>query len=46
MTRLDQEDYHLFHYSLAYTEDPHAKLCQMPLIRHHKLLMMNYCQMH
>ena len=42
-TQLDQ-DYHLFHYSLVYTEDLHAKFCQMSLIslgRHHKLLMMD-----
>ena len=32
MTQLNQEDYHLFYYSLVYTEDLHAKLCQMPLI--------------
>ena len=25
MTRLDQEDYYLFHYSLVYTEGFHAK---------------------
>ena len=42
MTQLDQEDYHLFHYSLVYTEDLHPKLCQIPLIslrKHHKRLM-------
>ena len=32
MTELDQEDYHLFHYVLVYTEVLHVKLCQIPLI--------------
>ena len=32
MTQLDQEDCHLFHYYLVYTESPHVKLCQMHLI--------------
>lgn len=31
IAQLDQEDYHLLHYYLVYTEDFHAKLCQMPL---------------
>ena len=42
MTRLDQQDYHLFHYSLVYKEDLHAKLYKMPLIslrRHNELVM-------
>ena len=32
MTQLDQEDYHLFPYSLVYAEDLHIKLFQVPLI--------------
>ena len=44
MTQLDKEDYHLFHYSLVYTEDLQPKLRQIPLIgirRQQKLLMMD-----
>ena len=49
MTQLDKEDYHLFHYSLVYTEDLQPKLRQIPLIgirRQQKLLMMDERQMH
>lgn len=41
ITQLDKKDYHFFHCSLVYTEDLHAKLCQMSLIilrRHHSSL--------
>ena len=44
MTELNQEDFHLFHYSLVYAEALHVKLCQMSLIslrRHKGLLMMD-----
>ena len=44
ITQMDQEYYHLFHYSLVYTKDLHVKLCQMPYInprRHRELLMMD-----
>ena len=46
--QLNQEDYHLFHYSLVYAEDLYVKLCQMPLIslrRHDELLMTEKRQM-
>ena len=49
MTLVDQEDYHLFHNFLVYTEDLYVKLFQIPFIslrRHHVLLMEDYRQIH